>query len=375
MTWSYRFGAVAMVAAAASMVLPAGAPWSAGTVGWGAVWAQEATPSAGGALARARALRDEARQFGARNTLPSAWSAYEKRLADLERGPASAEALAELEEEGRRLVNRATFLQQVRDARSPLEALLARYDRALVEIAALEQVPLEATISGDEAAIRLLDLLEQERQRRQALIDSLTVRNRHLNELAGGRVAAQDSLITALRVELSAVRHRLWETELRAGIAEADRGAAEDALSRRQAREAALQEILADLDGKAGAVMRPDGTIVLQVHGIDFAVGAANLAPGQAELMNKLAAAVRRFPGAVVRVEGHTDDTGSRAANLSLSQRRAATIAGGIERRLSLPEGSIETSGHGPDQPVAPNSTAEGRARNRRIDIVIAPQD
>ena len=91
--------------------------------------------------------------------------------------------------------------------------------------------------------------------------------------------------------------------------------------------------------------------------------------------MDKLAAVVGRFPEATISVEGHTDDTGSRAANLRLSKRRADTVAGGIERRLDRTGGSIVTMGHGPDRPVAPNSTAAGRARNRRIDIVIVPLD
>ncbi len=284
-------------------------------------------------LARARDLRDRARQLGARNDLPAAWHSYERNLADLTGAAAAPAAIAALELEGRRLVNRATFLREVRESRAALENLLSRYDRALREIAASMDVALDPALSGDAAAASLLERLERQRLERQVRLDSLQVQNRQLQELVGGRVAAQDSLITTLRVEVSALRQRLWETELRAGVAEADRSAAETVLARRQAREEALREILDDLQDEAGAVLRPDGVIVLQVHGLDFAVGSADLAPGQADLMNKLAAAVGRFPGSSVRVEGHTDDTGSRPANLTLSQRRAATVAGGLERR------------------------------------------
>jgi outer membrane protein OmpA-like peptidoglycan-associated protein len=324
-------------------------------------------------LARARALRDEARQLGSRNTLPAAWNSYDKSLTDLAAGTPQADAVAVLELEGHRLVARARFLNEVRESRSPLEQLLARYDRSLREIAALADVTLPPTATGDAAAAHLLDLLEKQRRQRQVLVDSLLVQNRQLQELTGGRLAAQDSLITSLRIELSALRQRLWETELRAGVAEADRSAAETTLAQRQAREAAIREIVADLGDKANVMLQPDGTVVMQVHGLTFGVGSAALAPGQVELMTKLANAVGRFPGAAIRVEGHTDDTGSRPANLALSQRRAATVAGGLERRLKLPEGSIATAGHGPDRPVAPNSTEEGRARNRRIDIVVPP--
>ncbi|HOX25614.1 MAG TPA: OmpA family protein [Candidatus Krumholzibacteria bacterium] len=324
-------------------------------------------------LAAARVYKSRASQLGAKGTVPAAWQAFVKNLEAAERDTLDAAAIEALELEGRRLVNRAAFLREVRDNREPLENLLGRYDRALRELAAVLDIPVDPALSGDEAAARLLDQATRTRLQQQLAADSLRVENRKFKELIGSGVAARDSLITALQVELSAVRKRLWETELRAGVAEADRSAAESALSVRQAREEAVREILDALGDKATAVTRPDGTIILQVHGLTFGVGSASLEPGQAELMKQLAAAVARFPGAAVRVEGHTDDTGSRAANLTLSERRAATVAGGIERRLKLAQGSIATAGVGPDRPIAPNSTAEGRARNRRIDIVIAP--
>ncbi len=324
-------------------------------------------------LQTARTYAERARKLGAKGNLPGAWHTYDRQLDAAEDDTLDAAGIAALEREGLRLVNRAAFLREVREARSPLENLLGRYDRTLREIAAITDLALPPGQTGDGAAAHLVDELAQQRLRQQVQLDSLRVANRQLAETVGGQVAAQDSVITALQVELSALRKRLWETELRAGVAEADRSAAESVIARRQAREQTVQEILADLAGEAEGVIRPDGTMVLQVHGLDFGVGSANLAPGQAELMDQLAAAVARFPGGQVSVEGHTDDTGSRAANLRLSERRAATVAGGLERRLELPEGSLATVGHGPDRPVAPNSTAEGRARNRRIDIVITP--
>ena len=326
-------------------------------------------------LQTARLYRDRARKLGAKGTAPAAWSAYDKRLDEARDDTLSTAELADLERQGRQLVNRATYLAEIKESRGELETLLQRYDRALRRVAALMDLPWNDEFSGDAAADRLLTALEGSLLESRVLVDSLRVENRRLRELTGGRIAAQDSLITALQVEASALRKKLWETELRAGVAEADRSAAETALTRRQAREQLVREIVADMGDDATAILAPDGTLTLQVHGLDFAVGSANLAPGQADLMNRIAAAVGRFPGAAVTVEGHTDDTGSRASNVKLSQRRADTVAGGVERRLQLPEGSITTVGHGPDRPVAPNSTPEGRARNRRIDIVIVPAD
>ena len=104
-----------------------------------------------------------------------------------------------------------------------------------------------------------------------------------------------------------------------------------------------------------------------------FAPGSADLSAGQEPLLDKLVASVERFPGSQVRVEGHTDDTGSRNANLRLSRRRADSVARLMEIKLGRTEGEIATEGFGPDRPIGPNSTAEGRAKNRRIDVVVMP--
>jgi OOP family OmpA-OmpF porin len=74
-----------------------------------------------------------------------------------------------------------------------------------------------------------------------------------------------------------------------------------------------------------------------------------------------------------VRVEviGHTDNSGSRAGNVSLSQARAEAVRTYVASRGINPE-LIAVSGEGPDRPVADNRTAQGRARNRRIEFKVA---
>jgi len=325
-------------------------------------------------LATVNMYRERARKLGAKGTLPSAWSKFDKRVKDARGMTRTDEEIEALETEGRALVARAAFLKDVKDSREPLEDLLGRYDQSLREVATAMGLKLDPVLTGDEAAERLVSELGRTRLTRQVASDSLRVENRRLSALAEGHVAAQDSIITQLRVELSAVQTKLWETELRAGVAEADRSAAESALTARQEREAQVKKIKTDLGADGGDVLvKADGAIVIQVPGLNFKVGEAHLAGGQGALMDLLADIVGRFPGASVRVEGHTDDTGSRASNLTLSKRRAATVAGGIERRQGLAEGTLEVVGYGPDRPVAPNSTDAGRKANRRIDVVIIP--
>ena len=70
-----------------------------------------------------------------------------------------------------------------------------------------------------------------------------------------------------------------------------------------------------------------------------------------------------------LEIQGHTDNVGAAAANLTLSRERAAAVKAALVK-AGIDEGRLTTSGFGDTQPVADNSTDEGRARNRRVELV-----
>ncbi len=79
-----------------------------------------------------------------------------------------------------------------------------------------------------------------------------------------------------------------------------------------------------------------------------------------------------RYPNSRIEVIGHTDNTASAAYNQQLSQDRASAVAA-VLRGAGVPSSRISTFGRGEDQPVASNLTADGRAQNRRVEIIIRP--
>jgi len=328
-----------------------------------------------GPAAEVKSLMDQAKKLGAKGQLPLAWWDLDKRYKTARDGGADAATWDALHGDAQLLLNRAAFVDEMRDRKSGMEALLGRFDQALAEIGALYGLRPDPVLTGSAAATDLIGRLDGMNYGRQARIDSLTVANRHLTEIVGGSYAVQESSITALQIEVSSLRRQLWETELRAGVAEADRSAAESVLTRRQQRADAIGAVQADFGtDEAEVTLTPDGALVLRVFGLAFGVGSAEVQGGQDTLLDRLAAAVERFPEADVAVEGHTDDRGSREANMRLSRRRAETVANLLAVRLGLAEGSMAATGYGPDRPVALNATPEGRARNRRIDVVITPR-
>ncbi len=103
---------------------------------------------------------------------------------------------------------------------------------------------------------------------------------------------------------------------------------------------------------------------------IEFESGKAALTESGMAVLDQMSAAMLKLKGVKVEVIGHTDNAGSRAGNLSLSQARAEAVKTYIVGK-GIAADSIAVSGEGPDRPVADNRTPEGKARNRRIEFKV----
>jgi len=112
---------------------------------------------------------------------------------------------------------------------------------------------------------------------------------------------------------------------------------------------------------------------LLEASRIEFDPGSDRIASSKAALLDLTARAAADCPG-TLRVEGHTDNTGSAAINESLSRRRAEAVRAALIQRGVAPS-RIIAAGYGPAQPIGNNLTDEGRALNRRIEIRIVGAD
>ena len=90
-------------------------------------------------------------------------------------------------------------------------------------------------------------------------------------------------------------------------------------------------------------------------------------------MLNKVEKAIDIFPRSELVIEGHTDSYGGDESNQQLSQRRAESVQQYMVNAMRIPSYRLIATGYGETQPVANNETASGRARNRRIDIIIKP--
>lgn len=104
--------------------------------------------------------------------------------------------------------------------------------------------------------------------------------------------------------------------------------------------------------------------------GILFATGKSDLNASSKAALNKFATTLKETPETDVTIYGHTDNTGTREVNVKLSNDRAAAVAAFLNNN-GVATNRMKTEGKAFDEPVADNSTADGRAKNRRVEIYI----
>jgi outer membrane protein OmpA-like peptidoglycan-associated protein len=143
-------------------------------------------------------------------------------------------------------------------------------------------------------------------------------------------------------------------------------------LSAQQQQLAAQRESIEKLVrmGAASSVREEGRGTVLTLSGtLLFQPGKSELRPQARTQLNQVADAIKEFGNKQVTAEGHTDSTGGEDLNMRLSQERADSVRGYLISR-GVPEGQITAKGLGEAEPIADNKTAEGRAENRRVELI-----
>lgn len=103
---------------------------------------------------------------------------------------------------------------------------------------------------------------------------------------------------------------------------------------------------------------------------ISFDYNKATIKPGFYPALDKIVSYLNDHPNTEAKLVGHTDSVGSRAFNQKLSERRAASVAQYLESH-DVDQNRLKVSGRSKDQPVASNATEEGRAKNRRVEMIL----
>ena len=132
-------------------------------------------------------------------------------------------------------------------------------------------------------------------------------------------------------------------------------------------------ELRAQLQGTGVSVSRRGDSIVLNMpSNITFATDQDQVIPPFYQTLDSVGIVLNKFNRTLIDINGHTDSTGSPGYNQGLSERRAASVANYLGAR-GVDQRRISTLGFGPSQPIASNATPDGRAQNRRVEVLISP--
>ena len=254
--------------------------------------------------------------------------------------------------EARHAIYLAEVVRRVRDRDLSVEELVLSWEAHLADIAAAADLLPDMANGGDVLGDQLAARVTALREANQAL--------------------EQDVGEAEQRAAEMAEEIRLLDEKL--GGATAERAA----LMQRLQRQARIKEQFETVEGMfsrdEALVFREGNDITIRLVGLSFASGSATITPSHYPLLEKVESAIDVFPRSDLIIEGHTDSYGSDATNQTLSQSRADAVQQYMLNAMRIPSTRLTATGYGETQPIANNETAQGRARNRRIDIVIRPQ-
>jgi outer membrane protein OmpA-like peptidoglycan-associated protein len=274
------------------------------------------------------------------------------------------------------------------DRTNPLEIVQARYAVAIARAAGADRFAsqsfatanqkLDAAVSAQAAkrnsqrkaapALAREAVIAGEDARRSAMIASAEAAAER------GRLAAANAATDAANVVARAAATEAATAAAAAATEAATAAAAATEVATGAERQNAAAAARNDLRERLNAALptrdSPRG-LISEVGGVQFATGRAEANSAARESLSRLSGIVASYPGLRFSVEGHTDNVGSAATNNELSLRRATTVRDYLIGQ-GVAASAIDVAGHGFAMPLGDNSSVDGRARNRRVEIVIS---
>ena len=256
--------------------------------------------------------------------------------------------------EARHAIYLAKLLSAMRDEDRSLEDIILSYEEPLVQVGAAA----DKVVQLDQGVDPVVD----------------GARRLHRRAARAGRASP--------RVDLTDSRARIGELEEEIRDLDEQLGGVSQervALVQRLEAEARIREQFATVENlfqrDEARVSREGNRMIIRLVGLTFPSGGSDVTGRRiGALLEKVQQAADVFPRSQVVIEGHTDSYGSDDANLALSRRRAEAISAYLTGSLGVQAFRISAVGYGETQPIANNDTAQGRERNRRIDVIIEPQ-
>ena len=319
--------------------------------------------------------------FEARNSVRIARNAFADRYAAATLGKAEQQLRAAEEAYGRKSDKKAVEA-------AAREVVITAEEARVMAVKQKAEEDAQAKIAADkraaeereakaraDAAAEAQRRLEAEQARKQAeAAQSEALRMKQEAEKAAAEAARQKTEADQAR---AAALEQQQAAQAAAEQAARDRAAAQaDAEKARQAAaqaEAEKGQLRAQLLAQLNSILQTRDSargLIVNMSDVLFDTGSFTLKPGAREKLAKISGILLAHPGLTLQIEGHTDSVGGDEFNQQLSERRADSVRDFLAEN-GVSGSSITARGFGKTQPVASNETAEGRQRNRRVELVV----
>ncbi|MGZ3769972.1 MAG: OmpA family protein [Bdellovibrio sp.] len=188
-----------------------------------------------------------------------------------------------------------------------------------------------------------------------------------LNEKQQRQISSLSSEQTSTEEELQTSQEQLGQAEK----AKQELTAKKAELEKAKRLSDAADEMRNKFKPNEAEVFTENGKVMVRLKALQFPSNQATLGPRSRALLNKVETALSGIDASKITVEGHTDSTGNFEKNKELSTKRAETVQNFLVSKGTVPENKVKAIGVGPEEPISDNGTPQGRAQNRRVDLVI----
>lgn len=192
-------------------------------------------------------------------------------------------------------------------------------------------------------------------------------------ENSQNKVQSLQQEVDANNLRLADMEEEIRALDERLGGATAERAALVQRLEAQARVKEQFERVEKMFTRNEARVFREGDNVILRLIGLSFDSGESAIKQDSFDLLAKVEKAIDIFPRSELVVEGHTDSYGGDELNQKLSQERAEALQQYMINAMRIPSYRVIATGFGETNPVANNETAAGRAKNRRIDIVIKP--
>ncbi|MFK7885425.1 MAG: OmpA family protein [Gammaproteobacteria bacterium] len=311
-------------------------------------------------LNETQGLLDQADELKAKRYAPTTFASATSLFAEAERELTAnrydtdrPRSLAQdAKHEARVAIYLAENLKRVERERADLEAFVVDWQTPLRRIGAALDIPVYFDNGYEEPTAKLVTRVEELLETSRVQAQDLAERKTRLRDLEAQIATLEDRLGGASEERLALAAQLDQQARIKAKFATVERLFTRD----------------------EAVVLRSGNDIILRLVGLTFDSGKADIDSDKFALLYKVEQSIKQFDRSTIEVEGHTDAFGSDETNLELSTERADAVKTYMIGSMGLTSSQISAIGYGETRPIANNETKEGRAKNRRIDVVIHPQ-